>query len=142
MVSFTPLPALLGGILIGVASAGLLLANGRMAGVSGILGGLLAPRGGDVAWRASFVAGMVGAGGLVAALLPSGFESTAHVEPLVLAVAGLLVGLGTRIGNGCTSGHGVCGMARFSRRSIVATVVFIASGVGTVALVRLLGGVG
>jgi uncharacterized protein len=133
--NFTPLPALLGGLLIGAAAAALLLLNGRILGVSGIVGGLLSPRDGDTSWRLWFVAGL-----LVPPLLLNlsgttdgpGFPGSLWV----IALAGLLVGFGSRMGSGCTSGHGICGMARLSTRSIVATLCFMLTGFLTVYLVR------
>jgi uncharacterized membrane protein YedE/YeeE len=119
--------ALLGGALIGVSASLMLAFNGRVTGISGIVGGLVHPSAGDVAWRALFVAGLI-AGGIVAAFtLPGAFTGTSTGIGTAL-VAGLLVGVGTRVGNGCTSGHGVCGVSRFSVRSIAATLTFIATG--------------
>lgn len=132
---FTPWTSLAGGLLIGFAAALFVLLNGRIAGISGVLGGLLMPRAGDIAWRLLFVAGLLLAPtvyGLVAALPAATIE--AGVPTLV--VAGLLVGLGTRFGAGCTSGHGVCGISRLSPRSIVATLSFMAAGFATVYVVR------
>lgn len=141
MDSFTPLSALTGGILIGLAAALLLIANGRIAGISGIVGGLLPPRSGDATWRAWFLGGLLGAGALVAVVHPGAFEAGTHRSTLALAAAGLLVGFGTQLGNGCTSGHGVCGISRLSARSIVATVVFMATGAITVFVVdHVIGG--
>ncbi len=133
--SFTPWSALAGGVLVGVAVALLLVLNGRIAGISGILGGLLAPKKGDTAWRATFLAGLVGAPLVYAlfAVVPTlRIDADAHA----LALAGLLVGLGTRYGSGCTSGHGVCGLSRLSPRSLVATVAFMGAGFATVFVVR------
>jgi hypothetical protein len=141
MNHFTPIPSLLGGILIGLSASMLLLFNGRVAGISGIFGGLLIPKPGDVAWRALFLAGVL-AGSLVIALLyPTAFPREAARSLPVVAVAGLLVGFGTRLGNGCTSGHGVCGLSRLSARSTVATVVFMTTGVASALLTNhVLGG--
>lgn len=141
MDSFTPIASLIGGLLIGAASAALLLFNGRIAGISGIVGGLLAPVAGEARWRVAFVAGLL-AGGLGACLLAPGWFAFEIDRSLgALAVAGLLVGVGTRIGNGCTSGHGVCGVGRLSKRSIAATMTFMATGAATVFVVHhLLGG--
>jgi uncharacterized membrane protein YedE/YeeE len=140
MHHFTPLSGLIGGALIGLASALLMLSVGRLAGVSGILGGLLTTAS-DRAWRIAFLVGLMAAA-LIGPLL--GTPAAAHLSSsnLVLyAVAGLLVGFGSRMGNGCTSGHGVCGFARVSTRSIVATLVFMGTAFVTVALVRhLIGG--
>jgi uncharacterized membrane protein YedE/YeeE len=130
---------LAGGLLIGAAAATLLAANGRIAGISGVLGGLLSaqPSGGR-RWRLLFVLGLF-VGGLVTARL-AGLQHTPVAGSLaVTLIAGLLVGFGTRMGNGCTSGHGVCGIARFSRRSIIATLTFMGAGFATVFVLRLLG---
>jgi uncharacterized membrane protein YfcA len=132
MDHFTPIPSLIGGVLIGLSAALLLLFNGRVAGISGIFGGLLIRRAGDVAWRASFVAGLLAGGFLMTLIMPSAFPSAPLRSAPVIALAGLLVGFGTRLGNGCTSGHGVCGISRFSVRSMVATVVFMTTGVASV----------
>ena len=133
--SFTPWSALAGGALIGIAAALLLLVTGRTAGISGIVGGMLRPSEGDLGWRIAFAAGMI--------LAPMAFLAIAELpSPQVaagyptLVIGGLLVGLGTRYGSGCTSGHGVCGMARASPRSIVATLAFMLAGIVTVYLVR------
>ena len=132
---------LLGGALIGTAAVMLLLFNGRIAGISGIVAGLITPVPQDVAWRVSFVAGLV-AGGLVLALTqPAMFPSAEFRSVPVFAVAGLLVGVGARLGSGCTSGHGVCGIGRFSPRGLLATVTFMGTGALTVFVVgRLFGG--
>jgi uncharacterized protein len=135
MHHFTPLSGLIGGALIGLASAALMLSAGRLAGVSGILGGLLTTAS-DRGWRLAFIVGLIAAA-LIGPLF--GTPTAAHLSSsnLVLyAAAGLLVGFGSRMGNGCTSGHGVCGFARVSTRSIMATVVFMATAFVTVALVR------
>jgi uncharacterized membrane protein YedE/YeeE len=131
--------ALVGGALIGAAASLLLAANGRVAGISGIALGLLTPTRGEVRWRVAFVVGLLAAGALAAAALPGQVGRSPRALPWVV-VAGLLVGVGTRLGNGCTSGHGVCGVARRSPRSIVATATFMATGVVTAVLARLLGG--
>ena len=136
MADFTPISAAIGGALIGLAAVVLMLLNGRIAGVTGVFAGLIDPTGGDRAWRATFIAGLIAAP-LSAALL--GFTvPVPHMPTSFLAVAGagLLVGFGTRLANGCTSGHGVCGMARLSPRSITATVVFMIAAVVVVALTR------
>lgn len=133
--AFTPWTALAGGVLIGIAAAMLVLLNGRVAGISGIVGGLLRPARGDVAWRVAFVLGLVGAPmvyALVAALPSSQIDAGSGT----LIAAGLLVGIGTRYGGGCTSGHGVCGLSRFSARSLVATLVFMGSGFAVVFVTR------
>jgi uncharacterized membrane protein YedE/YeeE len=132
---FTPWAALGGGLLIGLAAAMFILLNGRIAGISGILGGLLRPAAGDTAWRVAFLAGLAGAPllYLLFARLP---EVRVDASTPALVLAGLLVGLGTRYGSGCTSGHGVCGVARMSPRSLAATCLFMGSGFAAVYLVR------
>lgn len=139
--TFTPWSGLLGGLLIGLASAALLFANGRIAGVSGILGRSFFPAGGDLGWRIAFLAGLPLGAFLVGLVAPSTTAlAITHSTPLLVA-GGLLVGVGTQIGSGCTSGHGICGLGRGSRRSLVATVTFMAVGIATVFVVRhLLGG--
>ena len=124
---FTPAAAILGGVLIGLAAAMLVLMNGRIAGISGIIGGLIRPKPGEIAWRAAFVVGLVAAPLAYAAFtaLPRVTIDASYPE---LIMAGLLVGLGTRYGAGCTSGHGVCGISRLSPRSGVATLTFMAAG--------------
>lgn len=133
--AFTPWSALAGGAIIGLAAAMFALLNGRIAGISGILGGLLRPRRGDISWRVAFVAGLVGAPLLYAAVaeLP---KPQIDASAAMVIIAGLLVGVGTRYGAGCTSGHGVCGLSRFSPRSLVATGAFMAAGFVTVFLLR------
>lgn len=133
--AFTPWSSLAGGMLIGLAAALFILLNGRIAGISGVLGGLLKPRSGDIAWRVAFIAGIVGAPLVYAAFtaLPV-LQIDAGTSLLVLA--GLLVGVGTRYGAGCTSGHGVCGLARLSPRSLAATVAFMAAGFAVVYVTR------
>lgn len=138
MHDFTPWSALAGGALIGLAASILLLALGRIAGISGLLGGLLFPTRGDVSWRAAFLAGLVIAGAAVWALWPTSFGASPRGLGFAI-VAGLLVGAGTRLGNGCTSGHGVCGLSRLSVRSLAATVTFIGAGMATVTMLRMLG---
>lgn len=132
---FTPGTALAGGVLIGLAAASFLLLNGRLAGISGILGGLLTPTKFDIIWRIAFLAGLIGAPVLwmlVAELPP--IEINAGYPALV--IAGLLVGIGTRYASGCTSGHGVCGLSRLSLRSLAATLSFMATGFVTVFVIR------
>jgi hypothetical protein len=141
---FTPLTATLGGLLIGCAAALLLLANGRVAGISGILGGALSRNADarDRSWRLAFLLGLP-LGALAMGALRGGLEIQVAASLPTLIAAGLLVGFGTRLGSGCTSGHGVCGIARGSRRSVVATLVFMTCGIVTVSAVRhLLGGAG
>lgn len=138
--AFTPWSALTGGGLIGIAAAMFVLLNGRIAGISGVVGGLLRPTRGDIAWRAAFVLGLVAAPVfyLLVAALPTPDIDAGWGASIA---AGLLVGVGTRYGSGCTSGHGVCGLSRLSPRSLAATVAFMASGFLTVFIVRhLLGG--
>lgn len=140
IVNFTPLSALIGGALIGLSAAFLLLVKGRVAGISGIAGGLIYPEKGDLDWRILFVVGLVLGGGLYQWLgIGPGVD---HIQPVVdtplLVVGGLLVGIGTTIGAGCTSGHGICGLARRSPRSLVATLTFMASAVVTVFVMRQL----
>lgn len=133
--AFTPWSALAGGLLIGLAAAMFALLNGRIAGISGILGGLLRPVRGDMAWRAAFIAG------LAAAPLAYAVFSTLPAVQVdagdgTLVIAGLLVGIGTRYGSGCTSGHGVCGLSRLSLRSLAATAAFMGAGFAVVFVVR------
>jgi uncharacterized protein len=132
---FTPWASLAGGILIGLATALLLLANGRVAGISGILGGLLRPSRGDIAWRVTFILGLFVAP-LVWLTMRAMPPAQIDHSPALLTVGGLLVGIGTRFGNGCTSGHGVCGIARLSPRSLLATACFLTAGFVTVYIVR------
>ena len=132
---FTPWASLAGGIVLGVASALFILLNGRILGISGIVGGLLRPRAGDIGWRFAFLAGIFAAPmlyALVAAPTPPRIDASWGM----LVAAGLLVGAGTRYGSGCTSGHGVCGLSRLSPRSLVATLAFMGAGFVTVYLVR------
>jgi uncharacterized membrane protein YedE/YeeE len=134
-INFTPWASLAGGVVIGLAAAMFLVFNGRIAGISGILGGLLEWPKGDISWRLAFLIGLVAA--------PLAFSLVAPLPAVqidadtsTLIVAGLLVGVGTRYGSGCTSGHGVCGLSRFSPRSLVATVAFMLAGFATVFVVR------
>ena len=135
MYHFTPVSGLIGGAVIGLASALLMLSTGRLAGISGILGGVLtASR--DRAWRLAFIAGLIAAALIGPLLGTSGPVRLSSSNLALYAIAGLLVGFGTRMSKGCTSGHGVCGFARVSARSIVATLVFMATAIVTVALTR------
>jgi len=137
MENFTPVSAGIGGILIGLSAALLWLMNGRVAGISGILGGLAQAGRGDRAWRLAFLVGMVAAPLLVAAVQPSGLARvTIASSPALLISAGFLVGFGTRLGGGCTSGHGVCGIARLSIRSLVATAAFMGTALVVVFVSR------
>jgi uncharacterized membrane protein YedE/YeeE len=133
--AFTPWSALAGGVLIGVAAAMFVLLNGRIAGISGVIGGLLKPTPGDIAWRAAFVVGLLGAP--LAYSLFAALPKPQIAAPYgALVLAGLLVGIGTRYGSGCTSGHGVCGLSRLSPRSLVATAAFMGAGFITVYAIR------
>jgi uncharacterized protein len=132
---FTPYSALAGGLLIGLAAAMLLLLNGRIAGISGIVGGLLRFVGSDAPWRLAFLAGLLLAP-LLYQLVTALPESRIDADWPTLIVAGLLVGVGTQYGSGCTSGHGVCGLSRQSPRSLVATLAFMAAGFVTVYVAR------
>jgi uncharacterized membrane protein YedE/YeeE len=134
--NFTPVSALIGGGLIGLAAAMLLIVNGRIAGVSGVVGDLLRPVESDSGWRIAFVGGLI-AGPLFYQLV-AGQMLTVTIDAMlpVLIVAGFLVGFGTNLGAGCTSGHGVCGIARFSPRSLIATVIFMSAGAITVYIAR------
>lgn len=144
IINFTPWSAAIGGALVGLSAALLLLTKGRIAGISGIAGGLIYPEKGDLSWRVVFLAGLV-LGGFLYQLFSGDsstglFKGVEHIESVVskplLIAGGLLVGIGTTIGTGCTSGHGICGLARRSPRSLVATLSFMASGFVTVFIVR------
>ena len=150
MANFTPWASLLGGILIGLAAAILMVFNGRVAGISGVLGGILAPRAcedsvGVGSWRGAFLAGLVAGGLALLVVMPEVFSVASEMANLeatgrglgVLVVGGLLVGFGTRMGGGCTSGHGVCGLARLSKRSLAATLTFMGSAAVVVFLMRV-----
>lgn len=131
--------ALIGGAIIGIAVSVMLLFNGRVTGISGIINGALTPQKGDTLWRVLFVAGLILGGFTLRGLNPTVFEADLPTSEWTTVAAGLLVGFGTIMGSGCTSGHGVCGISRMSIRSIVSTVTFIAAGVAAVALFRQLG---
>jgi len=133
--AFTPWSALIGGVLIGIAAAMFVLLNGRIAGISGIIGGLLRPSLPDVGWRVAFLVGLVLAPSLYGAFVYLPLPKV-DAEFGMLVAAGLLVGIGTRYGAGCTSGHGVCGLSRLSPRAVVATLLFMAAGFATVFVVR------
>lgn len=133
--SFTPWASLIGGLLIGLAAAMFVVFNGRIAGISGIIGGLLRPASGDTAWRVAFILGLVVAPLFFSLVAPLP-RVQVDADTATLIVAGLLVGIGTRYGSGCTSGHGVCGLSRLSPRSMVATAAFMAAGFVTVFIVR------
>jgi uncharacterized membrane protein YedE/YeeE len=138
---FTPWASLSGGLLLGLAAAMFILVNGRILGISGILGGLLTPRSGDVAWRIAFILGMAAAPMLAALIFPEDIKAALAApridsNALTIVSAGLLVGFGTRYGSGCTSGHGVCGLSRLSPRSLVSTLTFMGLGFAIVAIAR------
>ena len=135
---FTPFASLTGGIILGVASAMFILLNGRILGISGILGGLMPPKVGDTWWRVAFLLGMFAAPTVFHAVMPVEWVTAPRIEAGELSVigAGLLVGIGTRYASGCTSGHGVCGLSRLSPRSLVATLSFMGAGFLTVYVLR------
>ncbi len=137
-VHFTPWSSLTGGIVLGIASALFILINGRILGISGILGGLLPPKIGDTSWRIAFLLGMFAAPTVFHAVVPAEYITAPRIEATewMIVVAGLLVGVGTRYASGCTSGHGVCGLSRLSPRSLVATASFMSAGFVTVYVVR------
>ncbi len=141
MTHFTPLPALFGGILIGLSASALLLANGRIAGISGICAGLVGGEKGDAVWRFTFVAGLLAGGVAVHFALPGAFQMSISRTAIAVVGAGFLVGFGARLANGCTSGHGLVGLSRLSPRSFVAVGTFMATGAITVFIVNhVLGG--
>jgi len=135
---FTPWASLTGGIVLGIASAIFILVNGRILGISGILGGLLPPKVGDTSWRIAFLLGFAAAPTVFHALVPTQYIVAPRIDAteLMVVVAGLLVGIGTRYASGCTSGHGVCGLSRLSPRSLVATASFMGAGFATVYVMR------
>jgi len=135
---FTPWASLMGGLLLGLASAVFILINGRILGISGILGGLLPPKVGDISWRIAFLLGMLAAPTVFMTLAPADLASAPRIDAgfWTVIVAGLLVGIGTRYASGCTSGHGVCGLSRLSPRSLVATLSFMGAGFFIVYIVR------
>ena len=138
---FTPMQAILGGVLLGAAALLLLGSNGRILGVSGIFGGLLHFQHGETLWRFAFVLGMIVGGGLLMMWLPDTVIVNLDYSPAAVMLAGLLVGIGSRMGSGCTSGHGICGVGRISPRSIVATVTFMFAGAAAAIVVgQLFGG--
>jgi uncharacterized membrane protein YedE/YeeE len=140
MENFTPASAIIGGLLLGLAASLLLWTNGKISGISGILAGSLFSFEQDSNWRLAFLLGLIVAGVIYPMLTGHGMVIETQTGPLLTIVAGLLVGFGTRLGSGCTSGHGICGIARFSMRSIIATVVFMGAGVITVFTVGLVSG--
>ncbi|EGU9028221.1 YeeE/YedE family protein [Vibrio parahaemolyticus] len=136
MLNVIPWESLFGGILLGISATILLLVNGKIAGISGIMNGIMSPKKGDYSWRLLFAVGMIAGGSISVLMLGVAVPSTANLSLGMVIAAGLLVGIGTRLGNGCTSGHGICGMGRLSKRSIVATCVFMAVA-GLTVFVRL-----
>jgi uncharacterized membrane protein YedE/YeeE len=136
MEGFTPVLSSIGGILIGLAAIGLLYANGRIAGISGIVAGVLRPRQDNTLWRVMFIAGMLAGAQLIVWLHPDAMAIRIDVSNAAVLLGGFLVGIGTRIGNGCTSGHGVCGVGRLAPRSIVASAIFFSAAVLTTWLIR------
>lgn len=133
--NLSPLEPLAGGMLAGLAAALLLFSTGELFGVSGILGGLLSPVKGEWRWRAALIAGLIYGGFVLHNALPFAFDAIAPRSDALMIAGGLLVGFGARVARGCTSGHGLCGVARLSPRSIVAMIVFIATGIATVAII-------
>jgi uncharacterized membrane protein YedE/YeeE len=135
---FTPLASLGGGIILGIGSAIFILVNGRILGISGILGGLLPPKVGDTTWRLAFMLGLFAAPTVFHAVVPAEYITAPRIDAtdMMVVIAGLLVGIGTRYASGCTSGHGVCGLSRLSPRSLVATVSFMSAGFAMVYVMR------
>lgn len=141
MHDFTPIPSLIGGALIGLSASLLLLTHGKVAGISGLYAGIFRRATGDRALRIAFIAGLLAAGVVCRLVVPDAFATSWSAALPIALVAGLLVGVGTQLGSGCTSGHGVCGISRLSIRSLVATCTFVLTGASTVFVVRhLLGG--
>ena len=135
---FTPFASLAGGIILGIASAIFILVNGRILGISGILGGLLPPKVGDTTWRVAFMLGLFAAPSVFHAVVPAEYITAPRIDAtdVMVVAAGLLVGIGTRYASGCTSGHGVCGLSRLSPRSLVATLSFMGAGFAMVYVMR------
>jgi uncharacterized membrane protein YedE/YeeE len=136
--NFTPFVSLTGGIILGLASAVFILVNGRILGISGIMGGLMPPKVGDTFWRIAFLLGMFSAPTVFHAVVPAEYIHAQRIDAtdMMVVVAGLLVGIGTRYASGCTSGHGVCGLSRLSPRSLVATISFMLAGFVVVYVMR------
>ena len=135
---FTPFASLTGGVILGIASAIFILVNGRILGISGILGGLMPPKLGDTFWRISFLLGLLVAPTVFHAVVPAQYITAPRIDAtdVMVVIAGLLVGIGTRYASGCTSGHGVCGLSRLSPRSLVATLSFMGAGFAMVYVMR------
>jgi uncharacterized membrane protein YedE/YeeE len=135
---FTPFASLTGGVILGIASAIFILVNGRILGISGILGGLMPPKLGDTLWRISFLLGLLVAPTVFHAVVPAQYITAPRIDAtdMMVVIAGLLVGIGTRYASGCTSGHGVCGLSRLSPRSLVATLSFMGTGFAMVYVMR------
>jgi uncharacterized membrane protein YedE/YeeE len=135
---FTPFASLTGGVILGIASAIFILVNGRILGISGILGGLMPPKLGDTFWRISFLLGLLVAPTVFHAVVPAQYITAPRIDAtdMMVVIAGLLVGIGTRYASGCTSGHGVCGLSRLSPRSLVATLSFMGAGFAMVYVMR------
>ncbi|GIL18392.1 MAG: membrane protein [Oligoflexia bacterium] len=138
-MNFEWMNILLGGVIIGISVSLMLLWNGRVTGISGIISGVLSPVKGDTGWRVYFIGGLILGGLVLKVLNPDVFSETVSMSASTTVIAGLLVGFGTLLGSGCTSGHGVCGVSRMSPRSLVATGVFMAAGIGVVYVLRNLG---
>jgi uncharacterized membrane protein YedE/YeeE len=142
MENFTPMASFIGGVMIGLAAISMLYFTGRIAGISGIFGGLLNTKQGDTAWRLLFIAGLMSGGVLMLLFHPQSLDIQINKSMLAVVVAGLLVGVGARLGSGCTSGHGVCGIGRLAPRSLIASAVFMATGAVTAIIVNhVFGGV-
>ena len=139
-MEFTLIKPLFGGFLLGLAALSLLFFNGRVAGVSGILGGFLSFRKRDTLWRFAFLAGLVAGGFLLLATFPETLNLNLKSSPPAVMLAGLLVGIGSRMGSGCTSGHGICGIGRLSQRSMIAAVIFLSSGIAAAVSIDLVFG--
>jgi len=136
MGHFTPIASLVGGMLIGLSASLLLLCDGKIAGISGIIAGILSPQKNDTLWRIVFAVGLLTGGSLLELFAPQTLAIDITRSSAALSVAGLLVGFGTRLANGCTSGHGVCGLSRGSKRSFIATAIFMATGAATVYIIN------
>ena len=134
MTEFEVVMPLVGGILIGIAAALTLLFSGKIAGISGIFGGMFFQQGEERTWQSAFVAGLIAGGVLLYSINTDYFENSSERGLVVVTISGLLVGIGTRVGGGCTSGHGVCGIGRLSARSLAATITFVVAGMAMVAL--------